>query len=431
MLSGEQRRESLKQMHRSRISRATILALAVISVALIGAVRTGYTKIRNAAVEADQQDQPVRLGATLVTVPIIASDRDGRYITDMRREEFSIDEDGTKQEIAFFATVNEPFHVILMLDVSASAQEKLNQIKTAAITFVGQLKSVDRVKVISFDDEIHDLSGFTNDRTELADAISKAQPGKGTKLYDAMEFAIREMKPVEGRKAIVLFTDGVDRTSDGARYKDNVSDIEESGLLVYPIRYDTRAETEAMLRQQDGLGGVIKRPPVGTTPPTTPGGARGTEVPPIGGPTTRDPRIPPTGSPFPGVNVPGSRPPDVPDSRIPQDSRFPNPDSPNQRRFPGRNDSISKELDQAYAIGNKYLTEIAAKSGGKVVVADTLYNLPGAFAQIAAELRTQYAIGYYPTNPTKDGGYRKIQVRTSRKNVVLRARPGYRASART
>jgi len=430
-MSAEQIRETLNHMHRCGISSANLVALILMSTVLLGAVHVGYAEAGRDSAEVDQQDQPVRLGATLVTVPIIASDRDGRYITDMRREEFTISEDGAKQEIAFFATVNEPFHVILMLDVSASAQEKLDQIKTAATTFVSQLKSVDRVKVISFDDEIHDLSGFTSERTELAEAISKAQPGKGTKLYDAMEFALRQMKSVEGRKAIVVFTDGVDHTSDGARYKDNTNAIEESGVLVYPIRYDTRAETEAMLRQQEGLGGVIKRPPVGTTPPTIPGGERGPEVPPIGGPTTRDPRIPPTGSPFPGVNAPGSRPPDVPDSRIPQDSRFPNPDSSGQRRFPGRNDSISRELDQAYAIGNKYLSEIAAKSGGKAVPADTLYNLPAAFAQIAAELRTQYALGYYPTNPAKDGGYRKIQVRASRKNVVLRARPGYRASTGT
>ena len=414
-------------MHRSRFLNPNILALAILSIVLLGTVRTAYTKISNETGEPDRQDQPVRLGATLVTVPVIASDRDGRYITDMRREEFTLSEDGAKQEIAVFATVSEPFHVILMLDVSASAQEKLGQIKSAATTFVSQLKSVDRVKVISFDDEIHNLSGFTNDRTEIADAISKARAGKGTKLYDAMEFAMREMKSVEGRKAIVLFTDGVDRISDGARYSDNVNAVEESGVLIYPIRYDTRAETEAMLRRQDGLGGVIKRPPVGTTPPTTPGGER-PDIPPIGGPTTRDPRIPPTGPPFPGGNIPGNRPPDTRDSRNPQDSRFPKGDTSGQRRYPGRDDSTSRELNQLYALGDKYLSEMAAQSGGKVVRADTLYNLPGAFAQIAAELRTQYAIGYYPTNPAKDGGYRKIQVRTNRKDVVLRARPGYRAS---
>jgi VWFA-related protein len=90
---------------------------------------------------------------------------------------------------------------------------------------------------------------------------------------------------------------------------------------------------------------------------------------------------------------------------------------------------LSAELDAVYRLADKYLNELAAKSGGTVSRADTLYSLPAAFAQIAAELRTQYALGYYPSNAARDGNYRKIQVRTKRKNVVIRARPGYRAPA--
>jgi len=86
-------------------------------------------------------------------------------------------------------------------------------------------------------------------------------------------------------------------------------------------------------------------------------------------------------------------------------------------------------MDRFYELADRYLSELAAKSGGKLSRADTLNSLPAAFAQIAAELRTQYALGYYPSNAAKDGSYRKIQVRTNRKNVVIRARPGYRAPA--
>jgi Ca-activated chloride channel family protein len=85
-------------------------------------------------------------------------------------------------------------------------------------------------------------------------------------------------------------------------------------------------------------------------------------------------------------------------------------------------------LDNLYRIGDQYLDEMALKSGGKLHRADTLGDLPAAFAKIANELRNQYSIGYYPTNAARDSKYRKIQVKTSRKNVVLRARPGYRAS---
>jgi hypothetical protein len=290
------------------------------------------------------------------------------------------------------------------------------------------------VKVISFDDAVRDLCDFTNDRAELSRAIDQTHPGHGTKLYDAVALALRELRSIQGRKAIVLFTDGADMISDSARYEDNISAVEESGVIVYPIRYDTRAETEAMLRREGGLGGIIKRPPVGTTPTTIPGGDSAPRFPPIGGPTTRDPRIPPIGpppgSPYPrNTPYPGGRSPDnrIPDNRNPQDSRLPDPGNPDPGRYPRRDDSVSRELDAAYMIADRYLTDLATKSGGTLSRADTLYSLPAAFAQIAAELRTQYALGYYPSNAAKDGSYRKIQVRTKRKNAVIRARPGYRA----
>jgi VWFA-related protein len=85
-------------------------------------------------------------------------------------------------------------------------------------------------------------------------------------------------------------------------------------------------------------------------------------------------------------------------------------------------------LDLAYNTADSYLKELERRSGGKLLRADTLTSLPDAFAKIAAELRTQYAIGYYPINKAKDGKYRKIKVTCLRKNVILRSRPGYRAN---
>ena len=84
-------------------------------------------------------------------------------------------------------------------------------------------------------------------------------------------------------------------------------------------------------------------------------------------------------------------------------------------------------LDNLYLMGDSYLKGLADHSGGQLYRADTLASLPQAFAAIAAELRTQYTLGYYPTNRNHDGTYRKIQVKTLRKDVAVRARPGYRA----
>ena len=85
-------------------------------------------------------------------------------------------------------------------------------------------------------------------------------------------------------------------------------------------------------------------------------------------------------------------------------------------------------LNLAYATADRYLEAPAEKSGGRLVRADTLASLPDAFAQIAGELRTQYMLGYYPLNKDRDDRYRKIKVTTTRKNVVIRARPGYLAT---
>jgi Ca-activated chloride channel family protein len=84
-------------------------------------------------------------------------------------------------------------------------------------------------------------------------------------------------------------------------------------------------------------------------------------------------------------------------------------------------------LNNLYLMADSYLLQIADRSGGQLYRADTVGSLPQAFAAIAAELRTQYLLGYYPTNKAHDGSYRKIQVKTSRKDIAVRARPGYRA----
>lgn len=397
--------------------------------------------------QPQSQEDTIKFDTDLVTVPVVASDRADVYVPDLTREEFSIYEDGVKQEIEFFAAVRTPFNVVLMLDTSASTQEKLGQIQRASKMFIEQLQPADRVKIISFDDEIYDLVEFTNDRAELRRAIDSTRPGKGTKLYDAVRLALNDLSRVKGRKAIVIFTDGVDWHSDSTKYDDNIKQLEESSVIVYPIRFDTRYDTEALLRDQQArgetvdLGGILGGPshriPPGTTPPTVPGG-QGNPAP--GGRGGIDP----TRIPIPpiiiggGGRYPDRYPPDrgggrYPDDRYPRTGRYPDdrypdpryPDSRNPSRR--RDDNISIMLDGLYRTADQYLQDLAVRSGGELHRADTLRSLPDAFANIAAELRNQYSLGYYPANQSRDGKYRKIQVKVSRKDVVVRARPGYRA----
>ncbi|HET8674611.1 MAG TPA: VWA domain-containing protein [Blastocatellia bacterium] len=386
----------------------------------------------------NQQDaDAIKLGATVVMVPIIASDRSGLYIPDLKRDELKVYEDDVEQQIVFFATIKEPFHVVLMLDTSASTQEKLPDIRRAANAFIEQLQSEDRVKIITFSDDIHQLCEFTADRAELRRSVDQVRPGKGTRLYDAMRLALNELGYIKGRKAVVIFTDGVDWRSTSTLYQDNIRQLERSGVIVYPIRYETRAETEVLARQQQGggtlgdLGTVLGGPPIGTTPPTMPGGD------PI--PDGRTGKKDPWELPLPKIPYPQPRTNPYPDGRTPDprrpDSRFPdpgNPDAPDKPLpgpLPRREDSITVLLDDLYQIADRYLADLAARSGGKLHRADTLGSLPAAFAKIAAELRTQYSIGYYPSNTSRDGTYREIKVRTTRKDVTIRARPGYRAAS--
>lgn len=384
-------------------------------------------------VPSEQDLETVKVDTNLVTVPVIASSRLGKYIADLRKDEFTISEDGVAQQVAFFATVNAPFHVVLMLDTSASTREKLPLIQRAASAFVEQLSGADKVKIISFDDKVRDWNEFSSDRALLHGLIARMQSGQGTKVYDAMQQALDALRPVSGRKAIVMFSDGVDWHSDSSTFESTIRGLDETGVIVYPIRFETRADTERLIRQQDEqqngaqlptsdvIRDVIRGTPSGTTPPTFPSEepstvptGRGTSLPemifkrPVRRPPPEEPRGSPT-DPFPGT---GRQPPVGPDTRRTRDTR--------------RDASIKSQLDMAYMMADSYLHALADRSGGQVHRADTLAMLPQAFAAIAAELRTQYLIGYYPTNRNKDGSYRKIQVKTTRKDVAIRARPGYR-----
>lgn len=406
--------------------------------------------------EPEPQDvDTLRIATDLVTVPVVATTREGIYIPDLRQEDFNVSENGVKQEVAFFATVSSPFHVVLMLDTSGSTREKIGLIREAAIAFVDQLQSVDRVKVISFDDQVRELSAFTNDRALLRSAINKANPGQGTKLYDAFEVALSSIKRIKGRKAIVLFSDGVDYHSDRATFDGTLHWLDEESVIVYPIRYDTREATARLMREQSEAQGpqlptigVIRAPPSGTTAPTFPSDDPGTvptsgqtrKTGPFGLPSAseilrrrresereeRERENERSGGRYPDRYPSPDRGP-LPGPAEPRDRRNDPRSDPRSTGRPHEDESIRGELDRIYLMADSYLLELANKSGGQVLRADTLGSLPAAFAKIAAELRTQYAIGYYPIDRQRDGSYRKIKVTTTRKNTSVRARPGYRA----
>ena len=169
-----------------------------------------------------------------MTIPVSVYDRNGLYIPGLLAKDFKIFEDGKEQQIAYFGTSDKPFSVILLIDTSPSTSYKIEEIRNAARAFVDQLKPADRVLVISFDLGVHVHGEMTSDRQAIYKAIDKADFGSGTSLYDAVDVALRkQLAKIDGRKAIVLFTDGVDTTSRRT-YDFTLDEAEESESLIFP-----------------------------------------------------------------------------------------------------------------------------------------------------------------------------------------------------
>ena len=318
--------------------------------------------------EVDEGDI-IKVNTTLVTIPVSVMDRDGRYVPNLSKEDFRIWEDGVEQQVAFFASAEKPFSVFLMLDTSPSTKFRLEDIQDAAITFVNQLRPDDKVMVVSFSRQVKVLSDLTADRMQLQRAIRRAHTDDGTSIYDAMELVMnRYLSRTDGRKAIVLFTDGVDTTSQGADYDSTLVQAQELDALIYPVRYDTSRDISQgfppSVRVDDIfgqiLGGILG------------GGRRGGRGG-VGG--------------WPGPGRGGSR--------------------------------------DDYQLADQYLRQLASTTGGRLYEADTTQNMAYAFANVAEELRRQYSIGYYPKRPPQPGQRREIRVRTTQPNLAVRARDSY------
>jgi len=187
-----------------------------------------------------------KVNVSLVTVPTLVSDAAGRYVPDLSARDFHVFEDGVEQRIDRVIPEVTPFNVALMLDTSGSTLFNHSDIQNAALAFLETLRPEDSVMVLSFDSYIYLDAAFTRDRAALRRAILKTDTGAGTRLYDALDVVITEcLSRVEGRKAIVLFTDGIDTHSWLARFGNYRNRVEESDALVYAVQYDVTAGAPA------------------------------------------------------------------------------------------------------------------------------------------------------------------------------------------
>jgi Ca-activated chloride channel family protein len=194
------------------------------------------------------ENSVVRVSTSLITVPAVVMDRNGRYIANLRKEDFKVFEDGVEQNLAYFASVEKPFTVALMLDVSGSTQSQLSQIRAAANTFVSRLRFNDQMMAITFDGRVNVLTEPASVGAIRRTKLHIPPVTDGTVLYDAVSFALKRMAQIPGRKAIVLMTDGVDQNSI-ATFKSTVGDIAEQDVLIYTVQYNTLPQLPERLSQ--------------------------------------------------------------------------------------------------------------------------------------------------------------------------------------
>jgi Ca-activated chloride channel homolog len=315
----------------------------------------------------------LKVETSLVTVPVSVLDRQGRFISNLKQDDFHIFENGVEQTVAYFEPAEKPFTVALLLDTSASTHFHLEEIREAALAFAKQLRPQDRVLIVSFNDEVLLLTEATNDLSLVETVIDEGvNTGTSTRLYDAVDLTIRErLNKIKGRKAIVLFTDGVDTSSQQATYHSTLGEVEELDALIYPIQYDTTDYVNAM----QGNGTV--------TVTTTSRGLFGI------GTSTQTYNVPMNNGGN-GINAPGT---------------------------------TKADYDRA----DRYLHALADKTGGRLYQANDTRQLADAFSRIAEELRRQYSLGYYPKTESAEGadGRRQIKVKVKQANLAVKARDSY------
>jgi Ca-activated chloride channel homolog len=328
-----------------------------------------------------EQQQTIKIPTSLVTVPVIVTDRYGRFRTGLNRNNFSVLEDGVAQKIEEFSASEAPFSVALLIDTSRSTQSKLGAIRKAALSFIKQLYPRDSVMIVTFDENVRFIGDFSSNPPDLERAVKSLKSSYLTSLYDAIYLTVTEkMSKVQGRKAIVILTDGVDTASKKATFESAIELVASTGIITYTIQYETR-----------NVGG------------------------PIMGPVLLPPRSSRlfisnfNGGSFTAQNqqqqpaVPGSRP----STRI--------------------NSQEKQPLRDRHLIATEFLRALAVQSGALHLRAENIENTSFAFKRIADELRNQYTLTYISSNEARDGKYRSIAVNLNGADLIARFRLGYRA----
>jgi Ca-activated chloride channel family protein len=335
----------------------------------------------------------VRVDTQLVSVPAIVTAPNGRPLAGLRTENFMVFENGQPQKISDFATTEAPFEIAILLDTSGSTRADVALIRQAASSFIDALRPGDRVALVGFSmgrqgrtgPKVDLLCKLTDDRKTLRAAIENLGSSSGTPFYEALERIADEVfqepprEELRGRRAIVALTDGVDSTSN-TEFQSARAKLMRAGVASYFIQVNTEDFVEDRLLkdcQDDGRLTLSAKQ------------------------LQRYRRI----------FHPQARAEDFVDfCEMGSFERM----------------QVSRDL---YNLARREMNELAKASGGTNFLAASLQDARAAFARVAAEIGTQYSLGYYPTNKARDGKFRTIRVEIQglKDKPLVRAREGYYA----
>jgi VWFA-related protein len=349
---------------------------------------------------ADQPAATLKVQAREVLLPVTVRDKHGALVTNLTAGDFTLTEDSRPQTIKSFSREsNLPFLLGLMVDTSRSVQSAMDSERKAAEKFTDSMlpadpkdaKAGDQAFLLHFDREVELLEDFTNSRAKLDRELEQMGPTAGehnnpqgpessgdnggygqhggarggTQLYDAIYLAADElMKPKTGRKALIIFSDGVDRGSRET-LNEALDAADHANVSIYTIYFKGEGE-----RDQNGFPG---------------GGRHGG----MGGGM---------GGGFPGGGG----------------------------GWPGGGGGHRRQ-EETGVDGKKIMAQIATRTGGRYFEAKKKENLDDIYNQIAEELRGQYLLSYTPQPADNDGGYHKIALKANKDDLIVITREGYYA----
>jgi Ca-activated chloride channel family protein len=320
----QQRRGAQRTQRKQRTQSFNALAVVLSFVSFVPFV----SFVSRSVAGAGQQVQPFSARVDLVNVAVTVTDRKGNLVADLTLDDFEIHEDGKKQTIRYFAAGDgdgqpaPPMHLGLMLDISGSMDEDLGFAKTASIKFLNTLTDAVDITVVDFDTEVRAARYSQNEFARLIERIRLKKASGFTALYDAVGLYLDGASSQDGRKIMLIYTDGGD-TRSAISFHELMDLLKASDVTVYPI-------------------GSLEHQPSSVK---------------------------------------------------------------NQQRM--------------------LLQQMADVTGGQAFFPTAVKELDGVYEKVIAEIQAQYTVGYLSTNDKTDGSWRKVEIKTTRKDLRVRARKGY------